>query len=94
MLPDFEQFQASLDQQVELAVADQQLPARVVEVKALRQQHEADRQPFSVVLVTDQAEPFEQQIFMLRHPDLGRFELFLVPIGPRGEGMAYEAVIT
>ncbi len=94
MLPDFKQFQASLDQQVELAVAGQQLSARVVEVKALRKQDEADRQPFSVVLVTEQAEPLDQQIFSLQHPDLGRVELFLVPIGPRGEGMAYEAVIT
>ena len=31
----------------------------------------------------------EQQIFALEHPGLGRFDLFLVPVGPQ----QYEAVV-
>jgi hypothetical protein len=36
----------------------------------------------------------EQRIYAVHHPALGAFDLFLVPIGPDGEGMRYEAVFT
>jgi hypothetical protein len=35
-----------------------------------------------------------QRIYRLRHPVMGELDLFLVPIGPDGEGMRYEAVFT
>jgi hypothetical protein len=35
-----------------------------------------------------------QQTFRLSHPELGEFDLFLVPLGPGPEGMRYEAVIS
>ena len=34
-----------------------------------------------------------QQIFTLEHAELGEFDLFLVPLGPEGNRMRYEAVI-
>jgi hypothetical protein len=33
-----------------------------------------------------------QALFHLEHEKLGRIEMFLVPIGPEGDAMAYEAV--
>jgi hypothetical protein len=33
-----------------------------------------------------------QQIYTLKHEEMGPLELFLVPLGPRGKGIIYEAV--
>lgn len=33
-----------------------------------------------------------QAIYLLEHPELGRQEIFLVPLGPQDGGNAYEAV--
>lgn len=33
-----------------------------------------------------------QQIYEVRNETLGAFEIFLVPVGPDGQGMQYEAV--
>jgi uncharacterized protein DUF6916 len=44
---------------------------------------------FSLTFESSDPEVREQQIFALSHPELGDFDLFLVPIGPR----RYEAVI-
>ena len=50
--------------------------------------------PFSI-LFRGPAEPvLPQAIYQLSHAALGAQDLFLVPIGPDGEGMAYEAVFT
>lgn len=35
-----------------------------------------------------------QQLTAIRHASFGELELFLVPVGPLGEGMGYEAVFT
>jgi hypothetical protein len=51
------------------------------------------RQPFSLTFHAGGGEHVPQQIFSLSHPELDEFALFLVPLGPDGGGMAYEAVI-
>ncbi len=52
----------------------------------------AQRDAFSIVF-RGPAEPvLPQRIYTLEHTKLGRFELFLVPIGPGADGMRYEAV--
>jgi hypothetical protein len=33
-----------------------------------------------------------QQTYRLSHPEMGEFDIFLVPLGPDGEGFRYEAV--
>lgn len=51
------------------------------------------RQAFSLVFRTDGVNShFPQGCRMLHHPALGTAEIFLVPIGPDGSGMCYEAV--
>jgi len=50
------------------------------------------REAFSI-LFRGPAEPvLPQKIYTLEHAKLGRFELFLVPIGPDAGGMRYEAI--
>jgi len=57
----------------------------VVESPHARPDHPA----FSLFFDTAAPEPREQQIFTLRHAELGELELFLVPVGPA----QYEAVV-
>jgi hypothetical protein len=48
-----------------------------------------DHPAFSLLFRAPAPEPQPQQIFTLRHAELGEFELFLVPLGPT----EYQAVI-
>ncbi len=89
-----DRFQALIDQQVNLCIGDVELPATVVEVSARNRHGDAERDPFSVILVTDSGENHGQQIYTLKHDKLGELDLFLVPLGPKGDGMSYEAIIT
>jgi hypothetical protein len=52
------------------------------------------RVPFALLFHGDPPAPVRQQICTLSHHELGRFELFLVPLGPDERGMRFEAVIS
>jgi hypothetical protein len=52
-----------------------------------------DHPAFSLLFHAPGTGHLEQQIFTLEHEDLGRFDLFLVALGPDGDRMRYEAVI-
>lgn len=49
------------------------------------------RRQFSLVFLGALEPVLVQGIYMLNHPRLDEFELFLVPLGPTSEGMQYEA---
>jgi hypothetical protein len=48
-----------------------------------------DHPAFSLFFDASEPDRREQQIFRLEHPELGEFDLFLVPVGPQ----QYEAVV-
>ena len=51
------------------------------------------REPFSLLFHGPPEPVLPQRIYPLEHPELGKLELFLVPIGPDPNGtMQYEAV--
>ena len=52
------------------------------------------RRPFSLIYRGPLTPILPQQIYPVEHPELGTLELFLVPVGPEGGGMQYEAVFT
>jgi hypothetical protein len=52
-----------------------------------------DHPAFSLIFHSSDPERLEQQIFALEHPELGQFDLFLVPVARTENGIAYEAVI-
>jgi hypothetical protein len=54
----------------------------------------ARRQPFSLLFRGPRAPVLPQRIYRLEHEGMGALELFIVPIGPDGEGMRYEAIFT
>jgi len=50
------------------------------------------RAPFSLIFRGPLEPLLPQAIQRLEHDELGRLDVFLVPIGPDGPGMLYEAV--
>lgn len=50
------------------------------------------KQPFSVHFRGPKGAALPQAIYRLEHEALGTLDIFLVTIGPDGEGMGYEAV--
>jgi hypothetical protein len=54
----------------------------------------ARRTPFSLLFRGPRQPVLPQKIYRLAHERLGRLEIFIVPLGPDGEGMTYEAIFT
>lgn len=50
------------------------------------------REPFSLLFRNDAAILFPQQTYPMRHPRLGEFGIFMVPIAQQREGYLYQAV--
>ena len=50
------------------------------------------KQPFSLYFRGSRQPVLPQQIYRLEHDQMGTMEVFLVPVGPDGQGMGYEAV--
>jgi uncharacterized protein DUF6916 len=60
---------------------------------ARHEQHPGPRQqPFSAYFRGPYPPVLPQRIYRVEHDQLGTLEIFLVPIGPDGQGMRYEAV--
>jgi hypothetical protein len=47
---------------------------------------------FSILFLAPPDFPIEQRMYVLEHPQLGAFELFLVPVGKDDQGIKCEAV--
>jgi len=54
----------------------------------------ASRAPFRMIFRGPAQPVHPQQTLPLDHSQLGRVEIFLVPIGPDAQGMLYEAIFT
>jgi hypothetical protein len=52
------------------------------------------RAQFSLTFRGGASPPVPQRIYCLEHEQMGRLDLFLVPIGPDADGQRYEAVFT
>lgn len=73
---------------------DDGLAMMLAEVTGLGHGASGRRDPYSLVFRGPPAPILPQRIYRLRHEQMGDLELFLVPIGPDGEGMRYEAIFT
>ena len=62
----------------------------LIEVKELGSS--GPREQFSLVFRGGQGDHLPQRTYRMEHEELGRMDLFLVPIGPDDEGMRYQAV--
>jgi hypothetical protein len=65
----------------------------LIEANKINTYSPAPREPFSIVLRTEQkTEYFPQAVRILHHPEKGEIPVFLVPLGDNGDGMRYEAI--
>ena len=67
---------------------------RLVEVTESVRSGPGARTPFSLVFLQPGGDVLPQQIYAFEHDELGRFEIFIVPIGRDADGVQYEAVFT
>ena len=70
------------------------LEAELVAAKELGEGSSEQRAPFSIVFRVNEGDALPQRIYPLEHEQLGRLEIFLVPIGRDEKGTRYEAVFT
>lgn len=89
-----EQFAGCLNQTFHARLNDGEVEFVLVEAAPLagKQRHDAVRAPFSLLFRNASAFLFPQQTYPMRHPQLGEFGLFLVPIARDREGFIYQAV--
>jgi hypothetical protein len=88
-------FEGLLAQPFRLArEGEEALTLELIQVEPKGSGEPGRRRPFSLVFRGPQAPPLAQAIYPLEHPVLGRLEIFLVPVGPEGDGMGYEAVFS
>ena len=80
---------------------DNELEAELIEARALgggpsRAPSDGSRRrtPFSLSFRTSLTAPLPQSIYEVAHAEMGSYEIFLVPVGPDGKGMVYEAIFT
>ena len=79
---------------------EHELEAQLIEARALgggpvRADGGASRRvPFSLSFRTTLTVPLPQRIYQVVHDEMGSYEIFLVPVGPDGKGMVYEAIFT
>ena len=90
----YEQFANIEGDDVTILVGDQQLPANIFEVTKLDKHGDSERDPFSILFYIQHQEPLLQQTYQVSHPSLGAIDIFLVPLGPKSDGISYEAVFT
>lgn len=94
-LPTFEEFAECLEDTFQLLDAtDTALPAQLIEAKLLGNSAADHRQAFSLIFRTRDTHVLPQRLYQLQHQRMGCHTLFLVPLGPDGQGMRYEAVFS
>jgi hypothetical protein len=73
---------------------DTLLEAELIEARSLGKAGRTGRAPFTLSFRTAQLAALPQQIFEVAHDAMGSYDIFLVPVGPDGKGMVYEAIFT
>jgi hypothetical protein len=64
----------------------------LIDVTALRNYANTARAPFSLIFTTRGADVLPQQLYELRHAELGSMWFFLVPIGKTGDTVSYQSI--
>jgi len=89
-------FTARMGERFRIQATDQRIiDVELVEASPLSAKTTAlRRQPFSLVFRAGGGELVPQRIYRVEHDRIGALDIFLVPIGPDGGGMRYEAIFT
>lgn len=71
------------------------LSFKLIEASAAGGDPSPKREPFSLLFVGPGEPVLEQAIYPVEHEDLGELQLFMVPLGPDGDGgTRYEVIFT
>ena len=89
-------FESCLEQTFTCDLGESSLEIRLTEVVALppKESEEVRRAPFSLLFRGPATPLLDQRIYRLTNEQMGEAEIFLVPLGPKQEGIEYEAVFT
>lgn len=88
-----EHFAGCLNQTFSAHISDMSVPFVLVDARPMpTRQTNAFRAPFSLLFRNSASVLFPQQIYPMRHPQLGEIGIFMVPIAHDREGFLYEAV--
>jgi len=71
-----------------------QLKVTLADVEALGPASSGLRQPFSLVFRGPREPLLAQRIYAFEQADLGKLEMFLVPIGPDLHGQCYQVIFS
>ena len=85
-------FDNLVDREMPLEIGAQTTTATLREVRTLKSPSPRGGEPFALLFHVPADIPAMQGTHRLEHPTLGCLELFLVPIGPIGAVMRYEAI--
>ena len=85
-----EDFSSLRDQSLSLCCGDTQITCHIDSVRLLPPHALRSQPPFAVVLRGPRSPSLPQGMASLRHPAHGVLEVFVVPIGPCGDGVGYE----
>lgn len=88
-------FARHVDQTFSAVINDGEVPFVLVEARALNPSQlppGAARVPFSLLFRNGSAFLFPQQIYQMRHDDIGEVGIFLVPVAREQAGFLYQAI--
>jgi hypothetical protein len=86
------QFAACLNQDFEIIFPDGTLPVRLSEARPLGVRPESIREPFTLTFVAGRPLRLPQNIYKMRHAQLGEMEIFLVQVAVDANSSTLEAV--
>jgi hypothetical protein len=91
-----ETFQGREGESFSIQFADATLELTLADVTAAPEKwgRSEQRAPFSILFDGPLEHVLPQRIWPVDHAELGRLDLFLVPLGPEGEAMRYQAVFS
>jgi len=79
----------------ENAIETELIEARPLGDSRVSQKGSAPRRtPFALLFRTSSMASLPQRIYCVEHDEMGAYDIFLVPVGPDGVGMVYEAIFT
>lgn len=88
-------WQQCLEQRFTIQLApDARLDLRLVAVTPLGAESGYRRQPYSLLFAGPLTPLLPQATYSLRNESMGELGIFLVPLGPQGQAMRYEAIFT
>jgi len=85
-------FDALVDREMAITIGAAATVATLKEIRTLKSPSPRPGEPFALLFHVPAEIPPMQGTHKLEHPSLGCIELFMVPLGPMGPVMRYEAI--